>query len=162
MCTGNYGIDAYLLHICVHFTVKFHCRHSWLSMILDLLRRYAPFGLLSVQFINSQFLIRFWPDIDSALRDAACARGVEVNLLVSCWSHSPGAMFIFLQSLSVLSKSPLNCNIHVVCSMVLCGKLSFYDVLVNIVVFSRKCLRYLTHQNNLRFLLHVSTMRSIW
>ncbi|XP_076878001.1 5'-3' exonuclease PLD3 isoform X2 [Brachyhypopomus gauderio] len=57
--------------------------------------------------------IRFWPAIDSALREAACARGVEVNLLVSCWSHSPGAMFTFLQSLSVLSKKPLGCNIHV-------------------------------------------------
>ncbi|XP_053486949.1 5'-3' exonuclease PLD3 [Ictalurus furcatus] len=57
--------------------------------------------------------IRFWPAIDSALREAACARKVEVNLLVSCWSHSPEAMFIFLQSLSVLSKTPLGCSIHV-------------------------------------------------
>ncbi|XP_026991263.2 5'-3' exonuclease PLD3 isoform X1 [Tachysurus fulvidraco] len=56
---------------------------------------------------------RFWPVIDSALRDAACARKVEVKLLVSCWSHSPKSMFIFLQSLSVLSKTPLGCNIHV-------------------------------------------------
>lgn len=59
-------------------------------------------------------LFRFWPAIDSALREAACVRGVEVKLLVSCWSHSPGAMFVFLQSLSVLNKPPLSCNIHTV------------------------------------------------
>lgn len=57
---------------------------------------------------------RFWPVIDSALREAACTRGVEVKLLVSCWSHSPGAMFVFLQSLSVLNKPPLSCNIDTV------------------------------------------------
>ncbi|XP_060783981.1 5'-3' exonuclease PLD3 isoform X2 [Neoarius graeffei] len=57
--------------------------------------------------------VRFWPAIDSALRDAACARKVDVNLLVSCWTHSPETMFIFLQSLSVLSKTPLGCNIHI-------------------------------------------------
>ncbi|XP_043113419.1 5'-3' exonuclease PLD3 [Puntigrus tetrazona] len=55
---------------------------------------------------------RFWPVIDSALREAACARNVEVKLLVSCWSHSPGAMFVFLRSLSVLNEPPLSCNIH--------------------------------------------------
>lgn len=57
--------------------------------------------------------IRFWPLIDSALREAACTRGVEVRLLVSCWNQSPGAMFVFLQSLSVLNKPPLSCNIHI-------------------------------------------------
>lgn len=57
---------------------------------------------------------RFWPVIDLALREAACTRGVEVKLLVSCWSHSPGAMFVFLQSLSVLNKPPLSCNIYAV------------------------------------------------
>eukprot|EP00063_Salmo_salar_P093918 XP_014068753.1 PREDICTED: uncharacterized protein LOC106612271 isoform X1 [Salmo salar] len=63
----------------------------------------------------SQFTepLRFWPAIDSAIREAACTRGVEVNLLVSCWSHSPGSMFLFLQSLTVLNRSPLGCNINV-------------------------------------------------
>lgn len=64
--------------------------------------------------LNDFDVIRFWPVIDSALREAACTRGVEVKLLVSCWSHSPGAMFVFLQSLSVLNKPPLSCNIHAV------------------------------------------------
>lgn len=69
-------------------------------------------------FLRSQFwslVFRFWPAIDSALREAACVRGVEVKLLVSCWSHSPGAMFVFLQSLSVLNTAPLSCKIHTVC-----------------------------------------------
>uniref|UniRef100_A0A3Q3WUK3 PLD phosphodiesterase domain-containing protein n=1 Tax=Mola mola TaxID=94237 RepID=A0A3Q3WUK3_MOLML len=43
--------------------------------------------------------LRFWPAIDSALRAAACTRGVQVRLLVSCWKHSRAAMFTFLQSL---------------------------------------------------------------
>lgn len=54
--------------------------------------------------------------LDSALRAAACARRVQVRLLVSCWSHSPGAMFPFLQSLLVLSRPPLSCDLQVVSS----------------------------------------------
>uniref|UniRef100_A0A8C4EG89 Phospholipase D family, member 7 n=1 Tax=Dicentrarchus labrax TaxID=13489 RepID=A0A8C4EG89_DICLA len=57
--------------------------------------------------------LRFWPAIDSALRAAACTREVQVRLLVSCWKHSPGAMFTFLQSLLVLNKPPLKCDIDV-------------------------------------------------
>ncbi|MBN3326538.1 PLD3 Phospholipase, partial [Atractosteus spatula] len=56
---------------------------------------------------------RFWPPIDSALRAAACARGVEVRLLVSCWPHSYQPMFVFLESLSVLNHPPLSCLLHV-------------------------------------------------
>lgn len=58
--------------------------------------------------------LRFWPAIDSALRAAACTRGVQVRLLVSCWKHSPGSMFTFLQSLLVLNRPPLKCDIDVV------------------------------------------------
>ncbi|KAM9377587.1 5'-3' exonuclease PLD3 isoform 2-T2 [Pholidichthys leucotaenia] len=57
--------------------------------------------------------VRFWPDIDSALRAAACTRRVQVRLMVSCWKHSPTSMFTFLQSLLVLSRSPLKCDIDV-------------------------------------------------
>lgn len=60
-------------------------------------------------------ILRFWPTIDSALRAAACARGVQVRLMVSCWQHSPPDMFIFLQSLQVLKRPPLMCDIDVVC-----------------------------------------------
>ncbi|KAM4586051.1 uncharacterized protein pld7 [Fundulus diaphanus] len=56
---------------------------------------------------------RFWPAIDSRLRAAACARGVQVRLMVSCWEHSPASMFPFLQSLLVLRRHPLKCNIDV-------------------------------------------------
>ncbi|KAI5105289.1 phospholipase D3, partial [Silurus meridionalis] len=88
-----------------------------LSAILSVIADAKEFIYVSVMdyFPMSQFTpeIRYWPAIDSALREASCARKVEVNLLVSCWSHSSGAMFIFLQSLSVLNKTPLRCNIHV-------------------------------------------------
>ncbi|XP_054890183.1 uncharacterized protein pld7 isoform X2 [Poeciliopsis prolifica] len=57
--------------------------------------------------------VQFWPAIDSRLRAAACTRGVQVRLMVSCWEHSPASMFIFLQSLLVLSRAPLQCNVDV-------------------------------------------------
>ncbi|XP_077434519.1 5'-3' exonuclease PLD3 isoform X2 [Vanacampus margaritifer] len=57
--------------------------------------------------------LRFWPAIDSALRAAACTRGVKIRLLVSCWQHSPAAMFTFLQSLLVLNRPPMKCDIEV-------------------------------------------------
>ncbi|KAJ3588289.1 hypothetical protein NHX12_011882 [Muraenolepis orangiensis] len=57
--------------------------------------------------------VRFWPAVDSALREAACARGVEVRVMVSCWPHSSLAMFVFLQSLQVLHRPPLHCHINV-------------------------------------------------
>lgn len=59
-------------------------------------------------------IFRFWPAIDTALRAAACTRGVRVQLLVSCWEHSSPDMFIFLQSLQVLRRNPLTCDIDVV------------------------------------------------
>uniref|UniRef100_A0A8C1Y2T9 Phospholipase D family, member 7 n=1 Tax=Cyprinus carpio TaxID=7962 RepID=A0A8C1Y2T9_CYPCA len=91
-------------------------RSDDLSSILSVIADAEQFIYVSVMdyLPMSQFTepIRFWPVIDLALREAACTRGVEVKLLVSCWSHSPGAMFVFLQSLSVLNKPPLSCNIH--------------------------------------------------
>ncbi|XP_056294883.1 5'-3' exonuclease PLD3 isoform X2 [Pseudoliparis swirei] len=57
--------------------------------------------------------LRFWPAIDSALRAAACARGVQVRLLVSCWTHSPAQMFPFLQSLLALASPQLKCEVDV-------------------------------------------------
>nr|XP_014354374.1 PREDICTED: phospholipase D3-like isoform X2 [Latimeria chalumnae] len=56
---------------------------------------------------------RFWPAIDQRLRAAACERHVAVRLLVSCWQHSYQPMFVFLESLSVLNKKPLHCDIVV-------------------------------------------------
>ncbi|XP_072345510.1 5'-3' exonuclease PLD3-like [Scyliorhinus torazame] len=57
--------------------------------------------------------LRFWPAIDDRLREAACQRKVSVRLLVSCWEHSFGPMFVYLKSLSVLAEHPLSCPIHV-------------------------------------------------
>lgn len=57
--------------------------------------------------------LRLWPALDSALRSAACTRGVQVRLMVSCWEHSRASMFIFLQSLVVLNRPPLSCDIEV-------------------------------------------------
>lgn len=127
-------------------------------------------SLYSVHYINC---IRFWPAIDSALREAACARKVEVNLLVSCWSHSPEAMFIFLQSLSVLNKTPLGCTIHVVCQrfpncvlkyflIQLFSRMSTTLFKFSLLHFSRKFLRFLIRLRNIRSLLLMSTMPSIW
>ncbi|KAK2891277.1 hypothetical protein Q8A67_013920 [Cirrhinus molitorella] len=91
-------------------------RSDDLSSILSVIADAERFVYVSVMdyLPLSQFTepIQFWPVIDTALREAACTRGVEVKLLVSCWSHSPGAMFVFLQSLAVLNKPPLNCNIN--------------------------------------------------
>ncbi|XP_036825583.1 5'-3' exonuclease PLD3 isoform X2 [Oncorhynchus mykiss] len=92
-------------------------RSDDLSTILSVIADAQKYVHISVMdyLPLSQFTepLRFWPAIDSALRAAACTRGVEVNLLVSCWSHSPGSMFLFLQSLTVLNRPPLGCNINV-------------------------------------------------
>ncbi|KAJ0002633.1 hypothetical protein NQD34_007782 [Periophthalmus magnuspinnatus] len=56
---------------------------------------------------------RFWPPLDSALRAAACSRGLKIRLLVSCWPYSQAAMFVYLQSLLTLNRPPLNCDIQV-------------------------------------------------
>uniref|UniRef100_A0A4W6FV52 Phospholipase D family, member 7 n=1 Tax=Lates calcarifer TaxID=8187 RepID=A0A4W6FV52_LATCA len=41
------------------------------------------------------------------------SQGVQVRLMVSCWEHSPAAMFTFLQSLLVLNRPPLKCDIDI-------------------------------------------------
>uniref|UniRef100_A0A3P8ZEG2 PLD phosphodiesterase domain-containing protein n=1 Tax=Esox lucius TaxID=8010 RepID=A0A3P8ZEG2_ESOLU len=92
-------------------------RSDDLSTILAVIEDAQRFVHISVMdFLPmSQFTkpLRFWPVIDTALKAAACTRGVEVNLLVSCWAHSPGSMFVFLQSMAVLNRPPLQCNINV-------------------------------------------------
>ncbi|KAJ8394067.1 hypothetical protein AAFF_G00054110 [Aldrovandia affinis] len=94
-----------------------HGRTGDLSAILSVISDAQQFIFISVMdylpFSRFTKTPRFWPAIDSALRAAACARGVEVNLLVSCWQHSPGSMFIFLESLLALNRHPLSCKIQV-------------------------------------------------
>uniref|UniRef100_A0A3B4EQK8 Phospholipase D3-like n=1 Tax=Pundamilia nyererei TaxID=303518 RepID=A0A3B4EQK8_9CICH len=92
-------------------------RSDDLSTILSVINDAQGFVYISVMdFLPlSQFTepLRFWPAIDTALRAAACTRGVRVQLLVSCWEHSSPDMFIFLQSLQVLRRHPLTCDIDV-------------------------------------------------
>ncbi|KAI9515806.1 hypothetical protein NQZ68_022160 [Dissostichus eleginoides] len=92
-------------------------RSDDLSTILSVIDDAHTFIHISVMdyLPLSQFSepLRFWPAIDSALRSAACTRGVQVRLLVSCWKHSPSAMFPFLQSLLLLNRPPLKCNVDV-------------------------------------------------
>ncbi|XP_068181029.1 5'-3' exonuclease PLD3 isoform X2 [Antennarius striatus] len=92
-------------------------RSDDLSSILSVIDDAQKFIYISVMdyLPLSEFTkpLRFWPAIDSALRAAACTRAVRVRLLVSCWKHSPGAMFNFLQSLQVLNRPPLKCDVDV-------------------------------------------------
>ncbi|XP_070819147.1 uncharacterized protein pld7 [Chaetodon trifascialis] len=92
-------------------------RSDDLSTILSVIDDAQKFIFISVMdyLPLSEFTkpLRFWPAIDSALRAAACTRDVEVRLLVSCWKHSPASMFTFLQSLLVLNRPPLKCDIGV-------------------------------------------------
>ncbi|XP_015238879.1 PREDICTED: phospholipase D3-like isoform X1 [Cyprinodon variegatus] len=92
-------------------------RSDDLSTILSVIEDAQRFIHISVMdyLPLSQYTepVRFWPAIDSSLRAAACTRGVQVRLMVSCWEHSPASMFTFLQSLLVLSRPPLKCNVDV-------------------------------------------------
>ncbi|XP_070769888.1 LOW QUALITY PROTEIN: 5'-3' exonuclease PLD3 [Enoplosus armatus] len=92
-------------------------RSDDLSTILSVIEDAQKFVYVSVMdyLPLSQYTepLRFWPAIDSALRAAACTREVQVRLLVSCWKHSPAPMFTFLQSLLVLNRPPLKCDIDV-------------------------------------------------
>lgn len=88
-----------------------------LAAILSVIEDAEQFVHVSVMDYLPQSLYskpaRFWPPLDSALRAAACSRRVQVRLLVSCWPHSKAAMFVYLQSLLVLNRPPLNCDIQV-------------------------------------------------
>nr|XP_020451044.1 uncharacterized protein LOC109957487 isoform X2 [Monopterus albus] len=92
-------------------------RSDDLSTILSVISDAQKFIYISVMdyLPLSQYTepLRFWPAIDSALRAAACTKGVQVRLMVSCWEHSPASMFTFLQSLLVLNRPPLRCAIDV-------------------------------------------------
>nr|XP_033813191.1 phospholipase D3-like isoform X2 [Geotrypetes seraphini]XP_033813192.1 phospholipase D3-like isoform X2 [Geotrypetes seraphini]XP_033813193.1 phospholipase D3-like isoform X2 [Geotrypetes seraphini] len=92
-------------------------RTSDLAAILSVIDDAEQFIYISVmdyvprcQYCNP---MRFWPAVDDRLRTAACDRRVVVRLLVSCWSHSDMSMFVFLESLSLLSQEPLGCPIEV-------------------------------------------------
>ncbi|XP_033030853.1 phospholipase D3-like isoform X3 [Lacerta agilis] len=92
-------------------------RTSDLTAILSTIEDAKDFVYIAVMDYEPQCTFckpkRFWPVIDDALRTAACDRRVKVRLLISCWKHSHPAMFIFLESLRVLSYEPLRCPIEV-------------------------------------------------
>ncbi|XP_016041605.2 5'-3' exonuclease PLD4 [Erinaceus europaeus] len=56
---------------------------------------------------------RYWPVLDSALREAAVSRGVHVRLLVSCWLNTDPRMFPFLRSLQALSDPAASISVDV-------------------------------------------------
>ncbi|KPP63826.1 hypothetical protein Z043_117880, partial [Scleropages formosus] len=111
------GIPAHVYLSSAPRPLEAHGRTDDLSAILSVISDARRFVFISVMdylpFSSFSKPPRFWPAIDSALRDVACSKAVEVRLLVSCWPHSQGAMFVFLQSLQVLSHSPLSCPIQV-------------------------------------------------
>lgn len=88
-----------------------------LAAILSVIEDAQQFVHVSVMDFLPQSLYssppRFWPALDSALRAAACTRRLQVRLLVSCWPQSRSAMFVYLQSLLVLNRAPLLCDIQV-------------------------------------------------
>ncbi|XP_077465276.1 5'-3' exonuclease PLD3-like isoform X1 [Stigmatopora argus] len=92
-------------------------RSDDLATILSVIDDARDFVFISVMdyLPLSEFTepLRFWPAIDSALRAASCTRGVKIRLLVSCWEHSPAAMFTFLQSLLVLNRPSTKCDVEV-------------------------------------------------
>ncbi|CAI5798222.1 phospholipase D3-like isoform X1 [Podarcis lilfordi] len=92
-------------------------RTSDLTAILSTIEDAEDFVYIAVMDYEPQCTFckpkRFWPVIDDALRTAACERRVKVRLLISCWKHSHPAMFVFLDSLRVLSYEPLHCPIEV-------------------------------------------------
>lgn len=58
--------------------------------------------------------IRYWPDIDDALREAAFGRRVAVRLLVSCGRDTNPAMLPFLQSLEAMHYPARHISVEVV------------------------------------------------
>ncbi|XP_077588982.1 5'-3' exonuclease PLD3 [Stigmatopora nigra] len=92
-------------------------RSDDLTTILSVIDDAREFVFISVMdyLPLSEFTkpLRFWPAIDSALRAASCTRGVKIRLLVSCWEHSPAAMFTFLQSLLILNRPSTKCDVEV-------------------------------------------------
>ena len=57
---------------------------------------------------------RYWGVIDSALREAAYDRGVEVQLMMSSWIHTKKEMIPMLKSLQDFGNACKNGNITVV------------------------------------------------
>ncbi|XP_032090361.1 phospholipase D3-like isoform X2 [Thamnophis elegans] len=92
-------------------------RTSDLTAILSTIGDAQEFIYISVMDYEPQCIYcnpkRLWPAIDEALRSAACDKGVTVRLLISCWRHSRQTMFVFLESLRVLRRRPLQCPIEV-------------------------------------------------
>uniref|UniRef100_G3VUC3 PLD phosphodiesterase domain-containing protein n=1 Tax=Sarcophilus harrisii TaxID=9305 RepID=G3VUC3_SARHA len=92
-------------------------RTSDLQAILSTISQARKFIKVSVMDLMPQCMFcqpkRFWPELDSALRAAACDQRLPIQLLISCSRHSDPNMFIFLEALSILAQPPLSCPLHV-------------------------------------------------
>lgn len=69
---------------------------------------------LLFRFTGILLCYRYWSVIDNAIREAAYDRGVQVQMLMSNWSHSKKEMFPMLRSLQDFGKACKKGNITVV------------------------------------------------
>lgn len=88
-----------------------------LDAVLAVMRAARRFLYVSVMdyFPTTRFSrpARYWPVLDSALREAAFSRRVAVRLLVSCSLHTDPSMFPFLRSLQAFSDPAANVSLDV-------------------------------------------------
>lgn len=71
-------------------------------------------GFKNITFSTHLFFSRYWPAIDNALRRAAFDSRVQIQLLVSCWTHSDPAMLHYLRSLRALNNPQAHISVNVV------------------------------------------------
>ena len=69
--------------------------------------------------MNFLFSIRYWPVIDNAIKEAAYDRGIQVQMLMSNWTHMKSEMIPMLKSLQDFGKSCQHGNITVVSNSVI-------------------------------------------
>ncbi|KAG5450740.1 5'-3' exonuclease pld3 [Clonorchis sinensis] len=84
----TYDLDAILL------TIAQAKKYIYIS-VMD----YSP----EVVNYDTETPNKYWPAIDTALREAAIDRGVEVRLLISRWPYTVPTMFKYLSSLKALN-----------------------------------------------------------
>lgn len=88
-----------------------------LDALLAVMRAARQFLYVSVMdyFPTTRFSrpARYWPVLDTALREAAFSRRVHVRLLVSCSLHTDPKMFPYLRSLQAFSDPAANVSLDV-------------------------------------------------
>ncbi|XP_029453941.1 phospholipase D4 [Rhinatrema bivittatum] len=87
---------------------------SAIISVIDDAEKYLYVSIMEY-FPTSRFKhpAKYWPVIDNALRRAAFARNVWIQLLISCWMHSDPSMFPYLKSLRALNDPQANITVDV-------------------------------------------------